>query len=29
VRKADWKIHVHGWSKNKSNRWELKIIDVS
>lgn len=29
VRKAEWKIHVHGWSKNKSNRWELKIIDVS
>lgn len=29
VRKAEWNIHVHGWSKNKSNRWELKIIDVS
>lgn len=29
VRKAEWKIHVHGWSKNKSNRWELKVIDVS
>lgn len=29
VRKAEWKIHVHGWSKNTSNRWELKVIDVS
>ncbi len=23
VREAGWAIEVHGWRKNKSNRWEL------
>jgi len=29
VRMAGWQIHVHGWAKNKSNRWELKVTDIS
>jgi hypothetical protein len=30
VRKAGWTILVHGWRKNKSNRWELaKCVDLS
>jgi len=29
IRECGWTIHVHGWFKNKSNRWECKIIDVS
>lgn len=29
-REAGWRIEVHGWAKNaKSNRWELKVTDVS
>ena len=28
VRKAGWKIFVHGWKKVK-NRWELREVDVS
>ena len=23
VREAGWTVEVHGWRKNKSNRWEL------
>ena len=29
LRDANWKMLVHGWFKNKSNRWECKEIDVS
>lgn len=30
IRKAGWKILVHGWRKNaKTNRYELKEIDIS
>ena len=30
IRKAGWKILVHGWKKNtKTNRYELKEIDIS
>ena len=30
VRKAGWKILIHGWRKNKkTNRYELKALDVS
>lgn len=30
LRKAGWKILIHGWRKNaKSNRYELKTVDVS
>ncbi len=30
VRKAGWKIIVHGWRKNaETNRYECKTIDVS
>lgn len=28
VRKANWKIEVHGWRK-KNNKWEVIIKDVS
>ena len=28
LRKAGWKIHVHGWYK-KNNRWHVKEVDVS
>lgn len=28
VRKAEWKIEVHGWEKVK-NRWTCKRIDLS
>lgn len=26
VKSAGWKIVVHGWRKNKSNRWEVKEV---
>lgn len=30
VRKAGWRILIHGWRKNeKTNRYELKTLDVS
>jgi hypothetical protein len=29
LREAGWTLHVHGWKKNKSNRWELRTVDVS
>jgi len=29
IRKSGIMIHVHGWHKNKSNRWECKVRDVS
>jgi carbonic anhydrase len=30
VRKANWRIEVHGWKKNqKTKRWELTVKDVS
>lgn len=29
LRDAGWKILVHGWFKNKSNKWEVKEIDIS
>lgn len=29
LREAGWTLHVHGWRKNKSNRWELRTVDVS
>lgn len=29
VREAGWSIHVHGWFKNKSGRWQLREIDLS
>ena len=28
VRSAGIKILVHGWAKNKSNRWELKEVEL-
>lgn len=27
VLKAGWKVEVHGWVKNKSNMWEVKIFE--
>lgn len=29
VRSAGWGIHVHGWKKNKSGRWECRVTDCS
>lgn len=29
VRKAGWKIFVHGWSKNSKGRYVLREVDVS
>ena len=29
IRRAGVKVIVHGWFKNKSNRWECKIRDCS
>jgi len=29
VRKAGITVLVHGWFKNKSNKWECKVRDVS
>jgi len=29
IRKAGITVIVHGWFKNKSNRWECKVRDVS
>ena len=26
VRSAGWEIVVHGWRKNKSNRWEVREV---
>ena len=28
VRKAGWKIEVHGWRKVK-NKWEARVVDLS
>ncbi len=25
---ADWTVHVHGWRKLKSGRWEVRIFDM-
>jgi hypothetical protein len=25
---SGWNIHVHGWKKNKKNRWEVKITEL-
>jgi len=30
LRAANWRIHVHGWSKRKkSGRWEVRVEDIS
>lgn len=29
VRKANWRIEVHGWRKNAAGRWVLRRVDVS
>jgi len=28
VRKANWRIEVHGWYK-ENGRWKLKVVDIS
>jgi hypothetical protein len=28
-REAGWQLEVHGWFKNKSKRWECKVVDIS
>jgi rhamnogalacturonyl hydrolase YesR len=29
LRDANWTLLIHGWFKNKSNKWEVKEIDIS
>ena len=29
VRSAGWKIVVHGWHKDKSNKWVVREVDIS
>jgi len=29
VRKAGWRILIHGWRKSKAGRYELRLVDVS
>lgn len=29
LRRAGWRIEVHGWKKDKSGSWRLRIEDVS
>jgi hypothetical protein len=29
MRKCNWSIEVWGWRKNKSNKWEVDVIDIS
>lgn len=29
VRKANWKIVVHGWKKDSKGKWVLREVDVS
>jgi hypothetical protein len=29
MRAAGWKVIVHGWSKNKAGRWQLREVDCS
>lgn len=29
IREAGWRFEVHGWRKNKSRRWECRVVDVS
>jgi hypothetical protein len=28
-REAGWRVEVHGWAKNASNRWKLRVVDIS
>ena len=29
VRKAGWRLEVHGWAKDTKGRWSVKVQDVS
>jgi carbonic anhydrase len=29
VREAGWHLEVHGWAKDKSNRWQIRVVDIS
>ena len=29
VRKAGWRLEVHGWAKDTKGRWAVKVQDVS
>lgn len=29
IRKAGWSVHVHGWRKLKTGRWECRVVDCS
>ncbi len=29
VRKAAWKIEVHGWRKLATGKWECRVVDIS
>ena len=28
-RESGWRVEVHGWRKNASNRWVLRVVDIS
>ena len=28
VMRSGWKIVIHGWEKNKSGRWQVKILEI-
>jgi hypothetical protein len=27
--RSGWLIHVHGWAKDKSGRWQIKIFEFN
>lgn len=29
LRKAGWRLEVHGWRKNARGKWQLRVVDVS
>jgi len=29
VREAGWRLHVHGWRKNASGKYVMRVVDLS
>jgi hypothetical protein len=29
VRDANWRIEIHGWKKDKSGKWQVRVVDLS
>jgi hypothetical protein len=27
--RSGWRLHVHGWAKDKSGRWQVKVFEVN